>query len=252
MSPSGKKRSAADKVVDDDDDSSPKKTATMLFCKRLKSSEPDLEISCRYENKNSGASFEEKTFHTHSVLMALYSNYFDGLLSSEMREAGTKQVTLQDMPPRMFELSMNALEQSFDLHSLPLKDHVGMAEVYNRLDIAEGLKVLVQPFLLDFMKDQQAIFCTAPINDNGETRPTRVQTFQELEIFVKVTLIAQDNAEAMTEILKLARQTLVSLFGMLAKGESNSRTSYLFAKKLLDRTKTFPPCRILQNLWREI
>jgi hypothetical protein len=49
------------------------------FCKKLKTSEPDLSITCR-QGEN------EKTFHCQSAFFTLYSMYFDTLLASGMRE----------------------------------------------------------------------------------------------------------------------------------------------------------------------
>lgn len=74
--------------------------------KRLKSSEPDLAIVCRFLDEGN----KEETIMAHSVAMAIHSKYFDTLLSSGMQESENKTVTLDDVDAAGFRLALEILE----------------------------------------------------------------------------------------------------------------------------------------------
>ena len=113
--------------------------------KRLKYSEPDLEITCK------GRDGSEKTFERYSSVMAWNSKYFDTLLASEMQESITKQVTLEDVSPETFELAMELIDDMACASKASVTDFVKVASFYNRFDFQNGLKRCIKA-LVEFME----------------------------------------------------------------------------------------------------
>ena len=106
------------------------------YRKKVRTLDPDLTITCR---SGQGEARKEKSFQCHSAFFALNSAYFDALLSSEMEEAASKHVTLEDVDPDTFDHAMTLLEQ---LHhsSTKLEDLLKVASIYSRFQFEKGIK----------------------------------------------------------------------------------------------------------------
>ena len=114
---------------------------------RLKPSEPDLWIVCKYEGK-------QETLRYHSVIMAYHSNYFDTLLASRMQESDTKKtVTLEDVDPDLFRQAVRSLEDPRKEASATAPDIMKAAPIYNRFEFSEGLK-LAESVLGKFLQEE--------------------------------------------------------------------------------------------------
>ena len=113
--------------------------------KRLKSSEPDLSIVCRFDGK-------EETIQIHSVIMANHSNYFDTLLASGMQESETKTVTLDDVDPKSFRSAIEILEDPHNILTVSAEEMLKAAPIYNRFEFSKGLK-LAETVLGTFLDD---------------------------------------------------------------------------------------------------
>ena len=113
--------------------------------KRLKSSEPDLSIVCRFDGK-------EETIQIHSVIMANHSNYFDTLLASGMQESETKTVTLDDVDPKSFRSAIEILEDPQNILTVSAEEMLKAAPIYNRFEFSKGLK-LAETVLGTFLED---------------------------------------------------------------------------------------------------
>ena len=113
--------------------------------KRLKSSEPDLSIVCRFDGKN-------ETIQVHSVIMANHSNYFDTLLASGMEESETKTVTLDDVDPSLFRSAFEIFEDPLQSASATAQEIMKAAPIYNRFEFSKGLK-LAEAILVKFLED---------------------------------------------------------------------------------------------------
>ena len=109
--------------------------------KRLKYSEPDLEITCK------GRDGSEKTFERYSSVMAWNSKYFDTLLASEMQESITKKVTLEDVSPDTFELAMELIDDMARAGKATVTDFLKVA----RFDFRNGLNRCITA-LVEFME----------------------------------------------------------------------------------------------------
>ena len=116
--------------------------------KRLKSSEPDLSIVCRFEGK-------EERIKVHSIIMAHHSNYFDSLLASGMQEAENKTVTLDDVDPKRFRSAIEILEDPNSVLTVSVEDLMAVVPLYNRFEFKNGLKLaetVIGKFIEDWTK----------------------------------------------------------------------------------------------------
>jgi hypothetical protein len=94
--------------------------------KQLRLSSPDLTIVCSKDDE------EKKPFDCHSLIMAGHSKYFDSLLSSEMQESITKEVTLENVSPAVFEQGMRYLENPSQAMTVSVEEILQVAPFYNR------------------------------------------------------------------------------------------------------------------------
>ena len=67
--------------------------------KKIRFSEPDLEVAV-------GSGETRKVYMYHAVVMAIWSNYIDRMLSSDMKEGQTKKITFPDIEPSEWEAIM--------------------------------------------------------------------------------------------------------------------------------------------------
>ena len=134
------------------------------YRKKLRTMDPDLTIICRCGD---GDNVKEKSFQCHSSFFALNSSYFDALLSSEMEEAASKQVTLEDVDPDTFDLAMTLVEK-FDHSSTKLEDLLKVASIYNRFQFEKGIEYVhsrVTAFL-DDISSTDDVYVTPSELDN--------------------------------------------------------------------------------------
>ena len=152
--------------------------------KRLKYSEPDLQITCK------GKDGSEKTFHRYGAVMAWNSKYFDTLLASEMQESITKKVTLEDVSPETFELAMELIDDMGRASKATVTDFVEVASFYNRFDFENGLKRCISA-LVEFMKLR-----TAKLHNLTYVLSKRLPKKEEMENILATICIAADTEEA--------------------------------------------------------
>ena len=154
--------------------------------------DPDLTITCRCRD---GDSVKEKSIQCHSAFFAMNSSYFDALLSSEMEEAASKHVTLEDVDPESFHLAMTLLEK-FDHSSTELEDLLKVASIYNRFQFVKGTKcvqsridVYLQTFSLDELfvlpSDLDTIIDCALVADEASMQG---ETITKTEVILSVQL----------------------------------------------------------------
>ena len=163
--------------------------------KRLKSSEPDLAIVCRFLDEGN----KEETIMAHSVAMAIHSKYFDTLLSSGMQESESKTVTLEGVDARVFRLALEILEDPLKTASVTAQEIMKVAPMYNRFEFSNGLK-LAESVLGKYLDDWR-----------NETEKTPLQ--EELEIIVGAINFSSE-ANLKTLIKKsslLINQSLIKL-----------------------------------------
>ena len=111
------------------------RTSVAVRAKRLKSSEPDFEVTCKADGE------EEKTFQCHSFSLAFQSKYFDSLLVSNMSEAESKKVTLEDVSPEVFELALEIVQDPVKTLAATPEEILKVVRFYDRFDFTSGLKV---------------------------------------------------------------------------------------------------------------
>ena len=111
------------------------RTSVAVRAKRLKSSEPDFEVTCKADGE------EEKTFQCHSFSLAFQSKYFDSLLVSNMSEAESKKVTLEDVSPEVFELALEIVQDPVKTLAATPEEILKVVSFYDRFDFTSGLKV---------------------------------------------------------------------------------------------------------------
>ena len=150
--------------------------------------DPDLTITCRCRD---GDNVKEKSLQGHSAFFAMNSSYFDALLSSEMEEAASKHVTLEDVDPDTFDKAMTLLEQ-LDHSSTKLEDLLKVASIYSRFQFEKGIKCL-QRRMDGFLKTFSSM-------------DTVVVTSSELDTIIDCALVAdeasmEDQTSEVAEIL---------------------------------------------------
>ena len=161
--------------------------------------DPDLTVICR---SGQGESRKEKSFQGHSVFFALHSTYFDTLLSSEMEEAASKHVTLEDVDPETFDQAMILLEK-LDHSSTKLEDLLKVASIYNRFQFEKGLEC-VQNRVGAFLK-----------NIYGRT----VENPSILDTVIDCALVA-DEASMQDQLFDVKEILLVELYKDLLHGRN--------------------------------
>ena len=168
--------------------------------KRLRLAAPDLSVTCQF---GEGASLKEKTFECHGLIMAGNSQYFDNLLSSEMEESISKQVTLEDVDPGVFEKGMELLEDPSKAMNAKVEEVLKVAPFYDRFQFQNGLK-LVEEILGKFMDSWLETL------DENQIRTTKNPWKSELNLILDVIVFAE--AASMTSLIEKSVEFIQSRF----------------------------------------
>ena len=119
------------------------------YRKKLRTMDPDLTIICRHGD---GDNVKEKSFQCHSAFLTMYSSYFDALLSSKMSESVTKQVTLEDVDPDIFDMALT-LHEVPNQDKIKLKDLLKVAKFYYRFQFHKVMPT-VEPRIDEFLSKE--------------------------------------------------------------------------------------------------
>ena len=156
--------------------------------KSLRMGEPDLEITVKDGDK-------QKVFHHYSTIMAYNFGFFDSMLSSGMKESESKKVTIEDVDPELFELSLSFLENP---KLLATEENVlSVASLYHRFDSERGLE-LSELILSDFL------------NKWKDSTSGRSLTNKEMDL--AVDMIAFSLTFQLTELIENGIQFLAKKF----------------------------------------
>ena len=181
--------------------------------KRLKSSEPDFQVTCKCDDK-------EKTFDCHSFALARNSKYFDSLIVSNMSESTNKSVTLEDVSPDVFELALEIVEDPSKARKVTAPEILKVVEFYNRFEFTSGLKVA---------EDALTIFLEKWIKNRKKRNPTP----EQMGMIIKTMLFAEE-----ANLQKLIQISIEFVKEKLHFNQRNTEWS-VFTQVNLERMQSF-------------
>ena len=104
---------------------------SLAATKEIRFSEPDLEVTV-------GSGETGTVYMYHALVMAIWSNYIDGMLSSNMKEGQTKKITFPEIAPSEWEAMVMYLEPGKG--ELPHVDEAKrLAKWYDKYEFQTGL-----------------------------------------------------------------------------------------------------------------
>ena len=130
-----------------------------------------------------------KTFVYNSTVMAYYFGYFDSLLSSGMSETETKQVTLEEMDPDIFEMAVEFLIDSSKFRTFNPTKIMKAAYIYDRLDSDQGFQ-LIESVVMKYIE-----------NPKFDSHPEEIQAVIEA-ISTMENFLCETNKEQTLDFLK--------------------------------------------------
>ena len=99
--------------------------------KKIRFSELDLEVTV-------GSGETQKVYMCHALVMAIWSNYIDRMLSSDMKEGQTKKITFPDTEPSEWEAMMMYLE-SGNRETPRVDEAKRLAKWFDKYEFQNGL-----------------------------------------------------------------------------------------------------------------
>lgn len=101
--------------------------------------EDDMDLEVTVKGTMEG---EEKIFRYNSATLGYYFGFFKTMMSSGMKEAHTKQVTVEDIDPEDFENAVGYLVDPKTCAGLTPANAVKVAYLYDRLESKQGLELV--------------------------------------------------------------------------------------------------------------
>ena len=120
-----------------------RKTIEERPIKKLRSSEPDLQIIL-------GSGDDSSTQFTHSTALALKSKYVDTMLSTPMREQETRTITFPDITPTIWETMNKFLDDPLAAREMKAEDVRDVAVPYDKYEFTQGSK-LCEMIMSDYL-----------------------------------------------------------------------------------------------------
>lgn len=99
-----------------------------------------------------GSSRKKRVVWYHSVSMASHSNYIDAMLSTPMKESGTKELSFPDISVSQWEAMMNFLTNPSASRHMKVQDAIELVRLYDKYDFRSGVD-LCDDVLADLIDD---------------------------------------------------------------------------------------------------
>jgi hypothetical protein len=113
--------------------------------KRLRSSEPDLQIIL-------GSDDDVVTKWCHSPTLASKSKYIDAMLAAPMQESENRTITFPDISPEVWDNMIMFLDDPVAARRMTAKDALAVAVFYDKYEFEQGRKLCEDVMMCYFEK----------------------------------------------------------------------------------------------------
>ncbi|CAB9523851.1 expressed unknown protein [Seminavis robusta] len=127
--------------------------------KKLRCGEPDVKVILSYDDDDDDHDDEPKQrteeYEMYGPVLASLSGFFDAALSVEMKEKTTREITIQDVTPAVFEQGITVLQDPLVSRSITAQEALKLVEFYDKYEFRKGL-LLCDEILAEYLEQESA------------------------------------------------------------------------------------------------